>query len=88
MAATASYKAVPSFKKLYSNIKQFKFSIIIRKIPTKFTVAPTGSTNLEITFGILFFSSMHLNVIGRVAALLVDIYRLIFIHYENLQNYL
>lgn len=34
-----------------------------------FTVAPTGSTNLDITLGIPFFSSIHLNVIGSVAAL-------------------
>lgn len=40
-----------------------------RAVPSKLTVAPTGSTNLEIILGILFFSSMHLKVIGKVAAL-------------------
>lgn len=38
-------------------------------VPSKLTVAPTGSTNREITLGILFFCSIHLNVMGSVAAL-------------------
>jgi hypothetical protein len=33
------------------------------------TVAPTGKTKRLIILGILFFSSMHLKVIGKVAAL-------------------
>ena len=31
------------------------------------TVAPTGRTNRLMDFGTLFFSSIHLNVIGSVA---------------------
>ena len=33
-------------------------------------VAPTGSTNLEISLLILFFSSMQVNVVGKAAVLI------------------
>jgi len=33
------------------------------------TVAPTGRTNLEINLLILFFSSVHLRVVGSAAVL-------------------
>jgi hypothetical protein len=48
IAATASYKAVPS----------------------RFTVAPTGSTNRLINFGILFFSSIHLKLYNLIKILI------------------
>ena len=38
-------------------------------VPSMLMVAPMGKTNLDTIFGILFFSSMHLNVTGRVALL-------------------
>lgn len=38
-------------------------------VPSMFTVAPTGSTNLVTLLSMLLFSSKHLNVTGRVAEL-------------------
>ena len=35
-------------------------------------VAPTGKTNLEMAFGILFFSSVHFRFIGSAAELNFD----------------
>ena len=38
-------------------------------VPSMFIVAPTGSTNLDISLFILFFSSIQVNVVGKAAVL-------------------
>ena len=65
----------PAFKgmSLICAIK-IEATVTNKAVPSILTVAPIGNTNFEILGSILFFSDIHLNVMGNAAALKIQQY--------------